>query len=187
MIIDVQELKNSKRKSNEYFFQQKLGKLEYTDMLSRKEDELNPVNVKVYAFFADAKVYISGNLKSWITSYCSRCLASFKQEVKGEFWEEFKVNPHLAHEEDDGDLLNAWRAANTLEIKGGLLDLSEYIRQLFIVFQEWKPLCHSDCRGICSLCGVNLNEASCSCGWENIDPRLAPLKKLQSGNEIRRN
>jgi len=190
MIIDIQDLKTKRGKTTDYFFQQNLGDLENTNMLTTKEDKNTLVNVKVYAFFADSKVFVSGNLKTWITTYCSRCLKPFKQEVKGEFWEEFKVNLNLEETfESSNDLSLSVEAANELEIKGSFLDLREYIRQLFIVFQEWKPLCDPDCQGICSECGVNLNEATCTCIQEAIDPRLAPLKELQAGtgNGIRRN
>jgi uncharacterized protein len=39
-------------------------------------------------------------------------------------------------------------------------------------------LCSDDCKGLCQRCGKNLNEGACNCGKDEIDPRLAPLKKI---------
>jgi uncharacterized protein len=42
-----------------------------------------------------------------------------------------------------------------------------------------KPL-HSDaCRGLCPTCGANLNETTCECRMDWVDPRLAPLLDLK--------
>ncbi|MBQ3519104.1 MAG: DUF177 domain-containing protein [Clostridia bacterium] len=38
-------------------------------------------------------------------------------------------------------------------------------------------LCKEDCKGLCSQCGADLNEAECGCKKE-IDPRLAALQQL---------
>ncbi|MGB9809870.1 MAG: YceD family protein, partial [Caldanaerobacter sp.] len=41
-----------------------------------------------------------------------------------------------------------------------------------------KFLCKEDCKGLCPICGTNLNYGSCSCKREDIDPRLEVLSKL---------
>jgi uncharacterized protein len=42
-----------------------------------------------------------------------------------------------------------------------------------------KPLCREDCRGLCPHCGQDLNEASCPCASNAIDPRWEALRKLK--------
>ncbi len=41
-----------------------------------------------------------------------------------------------------------------------------------------KYLCKPDCKGLCPICGTDLNEASCECEQDEIDPRLAGLADL---------
>ncbi|NLY09922.1 MAG: DUF177 domain-containing protein [Tissierellia bacterium] len=41
-----------------------------------------------------------------------------------------------------------------------------------------KSVCDSECKGICSNCGCNLNTETCDCADEVIDPRLEVLKGL---------
>ena len=40
------------------------------------------------------------------------------------------------------------------------------------------PRCSEDCKGLCPVCGCDLNVQSCTCDIRTVDPRLAVLKKL---------
>ena len=42
----------------------------------------------------------------------------------------------------------------------------------------YKSLCREDCRGLCPMCGKNLNEGLCGCTHKSVDPRLAVLGQL---------
>ena len=42
----------------------------------------------------------------------------------------------------------------------------------------FAPLCGKDCKGLCQTCGENLNERTCECKNERIDPRFESLKDL---------
>lgn len=57
------------------------------------------------------------------------------------------------------------------------LDVDELVREDILLFLPTKFLCKDDCKGICSICGKNLNEDSCSCK-KPIDPRLEVLQQL---------
>jgi uncharacterized protein len=39
-----------------------------------------------------------------------------------------------------------------------------------------SPVCRPDCKGLCPHCGQDLNEGSCDCHTEAVDPRWAALK-----------
>ena len=42
----------------------------------------------------------------------------------------------------------------------------------------FRLLCREDCKGLCPVCGANLNEMTCNCNTKQIDPRLEKLKML---------
>ena len=63
-----------------------------------------------------------------------------------------------------------------IQVEGDELDLGEIARTEVILSVPGKFLCKPDCKGICDRCGANLNETSCDCYKEKIDPRLAALK-----------
>jgi uncharacterized protein len=57
------------------------------------------------------------------------------------------------------------------------LDLKAIIWDHLAVIIPLQPLCRTDCKGLCPTCGVNLNVVSCECAAEEVDERLAELKK----------
>ena len=58
------------------------------------------------------------------------------------------------------------------------IDLMHLVQEQFQLVLPMKPLCRTDCRGLCTVCGGNRNAVPCQCvdTWE--DPRLAGLKQL---------
>ena len=42
-----------------------------------------------------------------------------------------------------------------------------------------KFLCSEDCKGLCPVCGTNLNKGECNCDTAVCDPRFAILRNLQ--------
>ncbi|MCI0532052.1 MAG: DUF177 domain-containing protein, partial [candidate division Zixibacteria bacterium] len=59
-------------------------------------------------------------------------------------------------------------------------DLNPRVREAMILILPIKPLCKEDCKGLCQLCGTNLNEKTCKCVKETADPRWSRLKELLS-------
>ena len=57
------------------------------------------------------------------------------------------------------------------------VDAEDLARTAFILNMDTKILCSEDCRGLCPICGADLNEGPCGCKKE-ADPRLAVLAKL---------
>jgi uncharacterized protein len=62
------------------------------------------------------------------------------------------------------------------------LDIDELLETNFILDMDSRYLCKEDCKGLCSRCGADLNEGSCSCTREK-DPRLAVLEQLLDDKE----
>lgn len=58
------------------------------------------------------------------------------------------------------------------------IDLSLLMREQVYLALPMKPICRSDCLGLCPECGTNLNLSSCGCDRDTVDPRLATLKTL---------
>ncbi|MEG2372051.1 MAG: DUF177 domain-containing protein, partial [Hydrogenoanaerobacterium sp.] len=58
------------------------------------------------------------------------------------------------------------------------LDLDELALSDVILELPSKVLCKESCKGLCPICGVNLNEESCTCTQKRIDPRLEILSKF---------
>ena len=65
-----------------------------------------------------------------------------------------------------------------IEVQGYSLDLDDLIMNDILLELPTKLLCRDDCMGLCPECGKNLNDGTCSCRKETVDPRLAVLKQL---------
>ncbi len=65
----------------------------------------------------------------------------------------------------------------------GGLDLVEAVREELMLSQSLLALCKPDCKGLCPLCGINLNEDRCECSQEESDPRWDALRALNEKRE----
>lgn len=58
------------------------------------------------------------------------------------------------------------------------LDLEDFCYPDIVMSLPTKLLCKDSCKGLCSVCGKNLNDGDCGCQTKEIDPRLAALAEL---------
>ena len=114
-------------------------------------------------------VLAQGSLSADIPSECTRCLTSFPLTISIEFEELFAL--YTTEQSSTG--------VTYMISEGGDIDLTPLIREEALLGEtSIQVLCKSDCKGLCPQCGQNLNEDTCSCEAEQIDPRLAILKDL---------
>lgn len=108
------------------------------------------------------------NIKADLLEQCDRCLTEYKSHFE-ESGEQIYQLGKGEYEDDDIEVL----PENTKE-----LDLSKLINEVFLINRPIQKTCKEDCRGLCPDCGVNLNDSTCNCKNERIDPRLEKLKSL---------
>lgn len=61
------------------------------------------------------------------------------------------------------------------------LDLDELVREDVFLAMPARYLCRPDCKGLCGICGADLNLGDCGC-QKPADPRWDALKELFEGN-----
>jgi len=114
---------------------------------------------------ANREVVFRGKLTARAELPCARCLDLFWLEVAREFALRYAPAAPAVKDiqipEDDMDL-------GFLEPDGGL-DLAQVALEQVILELPMKPLCRSECRGLCARCGANLNNEACRCA--NLVPR----------------
>ncbi|QQE80757.1 DUF177 domain-containing protein [Alicyclobacillus sp. SO9] len=134
--------------------------------------DIDKVEVQLRAF-ADGDVCITNShVQTTVRYICSRCLSQFKEPLATDFQELFTRTQAAADEAEEIHF-----------VKQGEVLLDPYVEQAINLVLKLKPLCTSDCKGLCPECGTNLNEHTCNCTVETIDPRLEVLKGLLSGDE----
>lgn len=102
---------------------------------------------------------------------CARCLADAECAVAMEFAEEYLpvVDANTGARQRVSEAGDPFRIGPDF-----VLDLREGIRQYFLMSEPLKPLCRTDCAGLCPNCGANLNASPCGCKAET-DERWAAL------------
>jgi len=137
---------------------------------------LSPVNAHLRIEKFDTEVLVKGELSTEVYLQCSRCLKDFQQtltvpvEAVYHPAEELKSEDNYAipNEELDMDFYS-----------GEELDLFTIMKEQIELNLPMKPLCDDSCKGLCPLCGTDLNTGSCKCSVSDTDPRFAALKLLK--------
>ncbi|NTW05450.1 MAG: DUF177 domain-containing protein [Peptococcaceae bacterium] len=99
---------------------------------------------------------------------CGSCLEFFKFPVKAEIMEIYYSQLSIGSQPNE-----EW-----VYYKGNTIDITSEVKKAVLLSLPMKIICKDDCKGLCSGCGHNLNLGKCSCNIEDIDIRLAVLKKL---------
>jgi uncharacterized protein len=68
---------------------------------------------------------------------------------------------------------------------GREIDLDPVVREQILLALPAYPLCREGCKGLCAVCGQDLNERECGCDRHLPDPRWAGLEKLRSRTKNR--
>ncbi len=139
------------------------------------------LEVELKASASGDKILLQGTMRIMLTVPCSRCLKPFRQKLQTDFNESFVVRPG----EDRGKdaYVPAGEDTGELVLSRDYLYPEEYLRQLFLLTQDLKPLCRVDCPGICPRCGGDHAGEGCCCKADLAgDPRLGKLKDLLSRN-----
>ena len=77
----------------------------------------------------------------------------------------------------DGQVVFADDEENTF-LEENELDIDRLIYDEILVNWPTKVLCKDDCKGICPVCGQNLNQQDCGCDRQVIDPRMAKFQDI---------
>ena len=68
-------------------------------------------------------------------------------------------------------------------MSGYELDVDTLINNEILINMPVKVLCKEECKGICPVCGGNLNEKECGCDTFVPDPRMAAIKDIFNANK----
>ncbi len=111
-------------------------------------------------------ILLQGDFQALIDLECVRCLTDFRQMQKIDFTELYAFSKRYVT--DSGLIMP----------ETGIIDLTPVLREYLLLEIPISPLCRPDCKGLCPICGNNLNESTCNHEDDSGDPRLASLRSL---------
>ncbi|MBQ9119512.1 MAG: DUF177 domain-containing protein [Lachnospiraceae bacterium] len=168
MLVNLSEAMN--RKDEE---QHKEVALEFSEfeMLGVTYPVITKSNVSlVLVSHAPKKVKVTANAKLSLQAPCDRCLEAVELPFDIDFEEEFDFSKSEQERAEELD--------ETCYITGFDLDVDKLIREELLLSFPMKVLCRDDCKGICKVCGNNLNTGECGCDRTELDPRMAAIRDI---------
>lgn len=172
MKIDMERIRLSGRESWEFIFKSS-GSNEYFQDIGGKYQEKLKVNLRVDK--AGKHFLARGRIITVLELQCSRCLEKFIYPVDVDF------NVYLVDSEHQEEFC---REDEVLFYSNDELDIKPYVEETVLADIPLIPLCNTQCEGLCSECGHNLNISKCSCRHDYVDPRWEKLKEFKAGKEV---
>ena len=124
-------------------------------------------------------LHIKGETEIRLNIPCDRCL----DEVETAFpiRLDMRVIPDRdtdGNSDDSDEDLEIEETSECSFLDGCILDVDKLVSDEIVVALPTKVLCKEDCKGLCPVCGTNLNHGSCSCDRSVGDPRMAAIRDI---------
>lgn len=115
---------------------------------------------------------LEGTIDLEVIIPCARCLEEVLTPLHIEF--EKEVDMKMTDEErlnalDESDFLHGYN-----------LDVDKLVYGEALLNWPSRVLCKEDCKGLCNVCGQNLNRKTCNCDSTDLDPRMAKIRDIFS-------
>ncbi|MSS63304.1 YceD family protein [Velocimicrobium porci] len=129
----------------------------------------NPVAF-CFTVTGEKRMLVEGKTSLSLLIPCGRCL----DDVEIPF--DIEISKDLDFNNTDADRIKELDELNYID--GYNLDVDLLIFDEILVHFPLQVLCSEDCKGICKVCGTNLNKESCSCDQSVGDPRMSAIQDI---------
>ena len=134
-------------------------------ILNKKPFTLNLSNVM------GQKLTVCGNTEVTLAVPCDRCLEDVEVTIPVAIDYEFRIDQEQIV--PDADEEYSFLSEDYRE-----LNLDRMVHDEILVNWPDKVLCRENCKGICPVCGQNLNDKDCGCDRVVLDPRMAKFQDI---------
>ncbi len=141
-------------------FESRLGKF---PIIRKSPVELQIVNRE------NKSLLIHGEADLDVGIPCSRCLKEVVTGLRIPIDKELTIEASGVAGEEPED---------TVYLEGSGLDTDRLVYGEILMNWPMKVLCREDCKGICRVCGADLNEGDCGCQRTVPDPRMASIQDI---------
>ncbi len=126
-------------------------------------------------FSALEEIRVEGHISVTIEAECARCLETGQCSFDQDF--DLRYRPaSMEQESSEVELEEGQTEIGYYDGDG--VELAEVVREQLLLWLPMHWTCGEDCRGICPVCGTNLNQRECGCQEQTGDNRWAALKSV---------
>jgi len=126
-------------------------------------DICTPIKAQIDIYKAGSKYVLEGNMCGSVSIRCDRCLMPYENEIKTDF------KLFFTQSSQHGNKVEIELLEDDLEtgfINGEEMEMDDIFREQIYLSLPIKSLCKEGCKGLCPICGTDLNVQSCNCGKE---------------------
>lgn len=121
---------------------------------------------------------VAGSVITSVSLCCSRCLMTYDSAISSDFTIFFRRGtPEEAASEEETELSE--QDLISAVYSGDEIDLTHEIEEQVAMEVPLQPLCSENCKGLCSECGADLNQAGCSCSGTAFNFKFSALKDFK--------
>ncbi|HKJ88509.1 MAG TPA: YceD family protein [Gammaproteobacteria bacterium] len=121
---------------------------------------------------------LHGRVQGEVELECESCRAGFRLPLAEDLRLTIDPNPEETLYRDPTQKGEVWvidHSDEQIEAPEGQFDLVGNLEDEWLLELPISPRCAEDCKGLCPVCGTNLNEAECAC---SPAPRESPFDVL---------
>jgi uncharacterized protein len=149
----------------------------YVSGLSRIDFEFEaPLRGEARAWKTGQSVVIQGSIQTVLRLQCVRCLKEFSSPISS------ALDLTLLPTKEDSSEEEIELKEDDMEsgfFEGGEIRLSELACEQIFLDMPTQPLCQEGCKGLCPVCGKDLNLDPCLCQRDERESGFSALKKLK--------
>ncbi len=145
MLLDLRKLKRTGKDYSDFYFEYEPTE----DLIGDLPGCKLVLPIKVFgsvSLTGDHSAYVEGEITFGVNGECTRCLKETTNSYGADFAEQ-------VDEDNDAGYL----------VRNDVVDLTKIVNDAVLMNIPVSFLCDENCKGICSGCGTNLNDAQCKC------------------------
>lgn len=137
----------------------------------------HPLRAHIELYKHGDHVRVFGSLTGVLRLFCDRCLQPVEWKVD-EHIDTVLIEQQYAPREEEIELEKD--DLNYEFFEGDAIDVDRLIAEQVLLVLPAKVLCSSWCRGLCPVCGANLNYEDCGCERDKEGSSFAVLKSIKN-------
>ena len=148
MKVDVSDIRREIAASRDFEGEQVLGDITWQGEPLRFR---GPLHVRGRLLNGGEELILTANVRGVVVLQCGACLESYEQNLDFSFEAELRSSP----EDQNSD---------SFLYQGNEVALSDIVLEFLLLEIPIRRRCREDCKGLCPVCGVDLNRGTCRCG-----------------------
>jgi uncharacterized protein len=134
---------------------------------------IEPITADFTLAHEDRDLHVDGTVQTSIRFRCARCDKEFVSSFSTSFDLSYLPQPKWTNKDSEIEL--KYEEMEVAYYDGIAFDVDLMVLEQVELAMPMKFVCREDCKGLCYVCGADLNENACQCKKEDADSRLSVL------------